>query len=137
MKRLKGFIQMNGSILDTNVITKLLDKNPEAISLVQKIERPFTSIVVVGELYFAAVNSSRIDTNLEKIKEALSCLDIILLDDAVCLSYAEIKMELKKKGKPIPDNDIWIAACACVHGLSVATFDHHFSEIPQIELLKT
>jgi len=127
---------VNGSILDTNVITKLLDKDPAAISLVQKIEKPFTSLIVAGELYFAALNSSRIDINLEKVKEALSCLGIILLDDKVCMSYAKIKMEFKKKGKPIPDNDIWIAACACVHDLSVATFDHHFSEISQIELLK-
>jgi tRNA(fMet)-specific endonuclease VapC len=127
---------VNGSILDTNVITKFLDKDPAAISLIQKVEIPFTSSIVVGELYFAAVNSSKIDANLEKIKEALSCLEIILLDDTVCMAYAEIKMALKKKGKPIPDNDIWIAACAFVHGLSVATFDHHFSEISQIKLLK-
>jgi tRNA(fMet)-specific endonuclease VapC len=127
---------VNGSILDTNVITKFLDKDPAAISLIQKVERPLTSLIVVGELYFAAVNSSRIDANLEKIKEVLSCLEIILLDDTVCMSYAEIKMELKRKGKPIPDKDIWIAACACAHGLSVATFDHHFSEISQIKLLK-
>jgi len=68
LKRLKWYIKMNGSILDTNVITKLLDKNPAAISLVQKVGKLFTSIIVVGELYFAATNSSRIDTNLEKVK---------------------------------------------------------------------
>jgi tRNA(fMet)-specific endonuclease VapC len=51
------------------------------------------------------------------------------------MSYAEIKFDLKKKGRPIPDNDIWIAACAHAHGFSVATFDNHFSEIAQIELV--
>ena len=66
--------------------------------------------------------------------KALSCLEIIYIDEAVCMSYAEIKLELKKKGRPIPDNDIWIAACAHAKGLSVATFDQHFSEISQIEL---
>ena len=127
---------MSGSVLDTNVITKLLKHDPAAISLIQKIDRFFTSIIVVGELYFAAANSSRQESNFKNIKDALSCMEIIPIDDAVCLSYAEIKIDLKKKGKPIPDNDIWIAACACVHGLSVATFDHHFSEISLIELVK-
>ena len=126
---------MNGSLLDTNVITKLLDKNPEAISLVQKVDKLFTSVIVVGELYFAAANSSRREANFKNFQEALSCMEIIPIDDAVCLAYAEIKLELKRKGKLIPDNDIWIAACACVHDLSVATFDHHFIEISQIELV--
>ena len=37
---------------------------------------------------------------------------------------------------PIPDNDIWIAACALVYGLSIASFDSHFLEIPEIKLVK-
>ena len=102
---------MNGSILDTNVITKLLDNDPAAISLVHKIDNIFTSIVVVGELYFAAANSSKREANFKKFQEALACLEIIY-------------------------NDIWIAACAYAKGLSVATFDQHFSEIAQIVLVE-
>jgi tRNA(fMet)-specific endonuclease VapC len=90
---------------------------------------------VAGELYFAALNSGRRDMNLKPFREALSCMEIIPVDDAVAIAYAEIKLSLKKKGTPIPENDIWIAACACARGLSVATFDGHFSEIPQIELI--
>jgi tRNA(fMet)-specific endonuclease VapC len=127
---------MNGSILDTNVITKLLDNDPAAISLIHKIDNVFTSIVVVGELYYAAANSSKREANLKKFQEALACVEIIAIDDAVCMSYAEIKLELKKKGRPIPENDIWIAACAHANDLSVATFDQHFSEIAQIELME-
>jgi tRNA(fMet)-specific endonuclease VapC len=126
---------MTGSILDTNIITKLLNNDPKAISIVKKIEKIYTSIIVVGELYFAAANSSKREANFKNFHEVLSCMEIIPIDDAVCMSYAEIKLELKKKGKPIPDNDIWIAACACVHGLSIATFDNHFSEISQITLI--
>ena len=58
---------MNGSILDTNVITKLLDHDPMAISLIQKIDKLFTSIIVVGELYFAAANSSKLDHHFAEI----------------------------------------------------------------------
>ena len=127
---------MNGSLLDTNVITRLLDKDPEAVSLVQKADKMFTSVIVIGELYYAAANSSKREMNFKNFTEALSCMEIIPIDDAVRMSYAEIKLELKKRGKPIPDNDIWIAACANARGLLVATFDHHFSEISRIGLLK-
>ena len=126
---------MTGSVIDTNVITKLLNKAPLAMSLIQNIDNLFTSSIVVGELYFASANSSRSETNLKNFKEVLSCMEIIPIDDAVCVSYAKIKSELKKKGRPIPDNDIWIAASAHAHSLSVATFDQHFSEISQVELV--
>jgi predicted nucleic acid-binding protein len=67
---------MSGSILDTNVVTKLLDQDLAAISLVQKIDKLFTSVIVVGELYFAAANSTKREENFRKIREALSCVEI-------------------------------------------------------------
>jgi tRNA(fMet)-specific endonuclease VapC len=126
---------MNGSLLDTNVITKVLGKDPAALRMVEKVEKLYTSSIVAGELYFAALNSTRVEANLNIFRKALSYMEIIPVDAAVTMAYAEIKLGLKKKGKPIPDNDIWIAACAHAHSLSVATFDHHFSEISQIELV--
>jgi tRNA(fMet)-specific endonuclease VapC len=127
---------MSGSVLDTNVITKMLDKDPAAIALIRKVESLYTSVIVAGELYFAAAKSARREANFAIFREALSCIEIIPIDDMACMSYAEIKLALQKKGKPIPDNDIWTAACAHSHGLSVATLDRHFSEIAQIELVK-
>jgi tRNA(fMet)-specific endonuclease VapC len=128
---------MNGSILDTNVITKMLDKDSTAIRMMEKVENPYTSIIVVGELYFAAANSGRYETNMQAFQEALSSMEIITIDEAVAKAYADIRISLKRKGKPIPDNDIWIAACAFVHGLSIATFDGHFSEIEQVKLVSS
>jgi tRNA(fMet)-specific endonuclease VapC len=126
---------MSGSVLDTSVITKILDKDPVAIHMIENIEKLYTSIIVVGELYYAALKSGRVEANLEIFREALSCMEIISIDETISMAYAEIKLGLKKKGRPIPENDIWIAACAYVHSLSVATLDGHFSEISQIELV--
>ena len=126
---------MNGSVLDTNVITKMIDRDPAAITMVKKIDKFYTSVIVAGELYFAAAHSAQRKANLAVFRKVLSGIKIIPIDDKVCMSYAEIKLELRKKGRPIPENDIWIAACAHTYGLSVATFDRHFSEISQIELV--
>lgn len=60
---------MNGSLLVTNVITKLLSKDPEAISLARKADKLFTSVVVIGELYYAAANSSKRELNLKNFKK--------------------------------------------------------------------
>jgi tRNA(fMet)-specific endonuclease VapC len=126
---------MNGSLLDTHVIIKMIDKDPVTIRMVESRKKLYTSVVVVGELYFAALNSGRPETNLRILHGALSAIEIVYIDDAVAMSYAEIKLGLKKKGRPIPDNDIWIAACVHAKGLSVASFDGHFKEIAQIELV--
>jgi tRNA(fMet)-specific endonuclease VapC len=127
---------MSGSVLDTNVITKVLDKDPAALRMVERIETLYTSVIVVGELYFAALKSGRVEANLKLFREALSHMEIIPSNETVNMAYAKIKLELKKKGTPIPENDIWIAACAFVKKLSVATFDGHFSQISEIELVE-
>jgi tRNA(fMet)-specific endonuclease VapC len=103
--------------------------------MMEKIENPYTSIIVVGELYFAAANSGRYEANMRAFLKALATIKIIPIDDAVAKAYSDLRLGLKRKGRPIPDNDIWIAACAHAHGLSVATFDNHFSEISQIKLV--
>jgi tRNA(fMet)-specific endonuclease VapC len=126
---------MTGSVLDTNIITKMIDGDPAAIAIVNKIDNFYTSVIVAGELYFAAAKSSRREANFAVFKAILSGMTILPIDDSVCLSYADIKLELKKKGTPIPENDIWIAACAYAHGLSVATLDNHFSQIVQITVV--
>jgi tRNA(fMet)-specific endonuclease VapC len=126
---------MNGSIIDTNIITKMLDGDPIAIDIMNKVSIHYTSVIVAGELYFAAFNSSRREKNLKAFQNALSYITVIPIDGAVCMSYAEIKLSLRKKGRPVPENDIWIAACAHAYDLSVATLDSHFSEISQIRLI--
>ncbi|WP_411044168.1 PIN domain-containing protein [Treponema sp. TIM-1] len=127
---------MNGSIIDTNVIIKMLHNDPEAISLLQKVKKAYVSPIIRGELYFGAYKSLRCEANMELFRNTLSKFEMLSLDDDnITLSYAHIKSELEKKGKKIPENDLWIAATAHFYGLSVATFDTHFSYISQIQLV--
>jgi predicted nucleic acid-binding protein len=127
---------MNGSILDTVFISKLIDKDPVALDIVSRIERQYTSLIVVGELYYAAANSGKPKQNMAVYRRILKTLKIIPMDNDVAHYYADIKLSLKKKGIKIPSNDLWIAACAAAHGLSVATFDKHFDDIEQIKVAK-
>ena len=54
----------------------------------------------------------------------------LMAEDAI-IGYLK---SLKKRGKPIPSNDMWIAASAARHGLALFTFDDHFHEIEGIVL---
>ncbi|MEQ1847489.1 MAG: PIN domain-containing protein [Nitrospira sp.] len=58
-----------------------------------------------------------------------------VIDAETAQRYAEIVNHLKSAGRPIPTNDIWIAAHAMQHGLQILTFDRHFDHIPQVSKL--
>ena len=40
-----------------------------------------------------------------------------------------VRKELKDKGTPIPENDIWIAATCMIYEIPLATNDKHFNNI--------
>lgn len=65
----------------------------------------------------------------------------LLLDgcaySAFTRKHGEIERALRRAGKPIPTNDIWIAASAMQHGLVVLTTDEHFDHIPQVRVMRS
>jgi tRNA(fMet)-specific endonuclease VapC len=89
---------------------------------------------VLGELYYGALYSTRVQKNVTDIKRIINNYNILLIDEAVSLAYGNIKASLRKKGKPIPENDIWIAAIAQHYQLTLATRDKHFKEIDNIKI---
>jgi tRNA(fMet)-specific endonuclease VapC len=114
----------------------MLHNDPEAVSLLQRVEKPYTSVIVKGELYYGSHKSKRRETNIELFRNTLSKFEILPLDDDnIAVSYDLIKSGLEKQGRKIPENYVWIAATAHVYGLSVASFDKHFSCISQIRLI--
>jgi tRNA(fMet)-specific endonuclease VapC len=77
------------------------------------------------------------ERNIEKIDEFVANSTILSCDAYTAKIYGKIKGDLKKKGKPIPENDIWIAALADQYGLLLVTKDSHFKNIDDfsVELL--
>jgi len=51
-------------------------------------------------------------------------------------NYGRIKAQLRKKGKPIPNNDVWIAAIALQYDLTVVTRDKHFDQVDGLKIEK-
>jgi len=89
----------------------------------------FIPAVVIGGLFFGAFKSTHTEENISRI-EKFAFFNTVLSCGAVTgKEYGRIKNLLKKKGSPIPENDIWIAAVAIEHDLALVTRDEHFTNI--------
>jgi tRNA(fMet)-specific endonuclease VapC len=127
---------MAGSLLlDTNVVVALLAGDPETRDFLSQAEMTFLPSIVLGELYYGAWKSRQKEANSSRI-DALAAKSAVLPVDAVTAwHFGRIKSALGAKGRPIPENDIWIAALAKQYGLSILTRDQHFKEVDGIEIV--
>jgi tRNA(fMet)-specific endonuclease VapC len=124
---------MPGEILaDTNVIIAVYKGQPAILTRLSGASEIYVASVSVGELIFGALKSTNQARNLERIDDLIASSVVLPCDADTARCYAGIKHELKHKGRPIPDNDLWIAALAVQHDLLLLTFDKHFGEISQL-----
>lgn len=127
---------MNGKLVDTNVIIRVLKGQTELFSLFDDMEKLFVSSISIGELMYGAELSKKKDFNRELYFDFCNQMKIIYVDSDIAKSYGKIKAQLKKKGRPIPENDIWIAATAITAGLSLVTADTDFENIDGLVIEK-
>jgi predicted nucleic acid-binding protein len=127
---------MSGSLVDTNIIIKVLNGNDEAVELFDSLDEIYISVITVGELIYGAYKSSRKRENISLFESFLSEYPLIAVNDEISRIYGEIKAELVVKGINIPENDLWIAATAIFNNFSLVTFDQHFNNISKLRLLE-
>jgi tRNA(fMet)-specific endonuclease VapC len=120
-------------LLDTNIIIALLEGDLGVLSNSNLAPEIFVPAVALGELFFGAAKSSRPTENSDKIERFASGKAIVISDLAVAREYGRLKEQLKAKGRPIPENDIWIAAAARHHGMILVTRDSHFAEVDNLQ----
>jgi tRNA(fMet)-specific endonuclease VapC len=123
-----------GYILDTNILIAFLNNDLNVVTKLKEIDHFYTSCISVGELYYGANISQKTEKNIEMIKGFLECLQIFNISSKTAIQYASIKAELKHKGTPISENDIWIAAIAQENELTVVSRDKH---LLNLDLIKT
>jgi tRNA(fMet)-specific endonuclease VapC len=89
----------------------------------------FVPSVALGELYYGAQKSGRREENVARVDRFAAANEVLSPDVESARHYGEIRDTLRRQGRPIPDNDIWIAAIARQHSLTLITRDAHFGEI--------
>jgi tRNA(fMet)-specific endonuclease VapC len=119
-------------ILDTNAISAWAEHQPAALKLIEAQAFLCLPAIVLGEFRFGLLGSrmrSAIEPHLDFLEQTTQVMNITRETAAV---YATVRYELKRLGKPIPENDVWIAALARQHGLPVMSRDGHFDWVPKL-----
>lgn len=127
---------MNGKLVDTNVIIRFFKGETELFSLFDDMENLYISSITVGELMYGAELSKKSDFNRENYFCFCQQMKVLYPDLEIAKSYGIIKASLKSKGKPIPENDIWIAATCHAADLILITADSDFDFVDEISVEK-
>ena len=118
-------------LLDTNIVTAYFNQDPGVLQRLQGISLYVPSIVL-GELFYGAIKSQNSQKNIKRVRDFAALSTILACDAATAEVYGLIKQRLEIKGRPIPENDIWIAAIARQHGLTLITRDEHFQHVENL-----
>ena len=121
---------MNGRFLmDTNIVIAIFANDATVINSLANANEVFVPSIALGELYYGAHKSSHVEANITRIDEFAASNSILTCDTETSQQYGKIKNSLRVKGRPIPENDIWIAAIAKQYELTLISRDEHFKEI--------
>lgn len=119
----------NKFLLDTNIVIEIFDGNKNIADNLNAVTEFYISSVVLGELYIGVNRVTNKAKHLKKLNDFLKLCTVLDTDSITAKYYGETVTMLYKKGKPVPTNDIWIAAVALQYDLTIITRDKHFHEI--------
>ena len=120
-------------ILDTNALSAVADNDLAAVRIFTQAETIELPVIVLGEYRFGIAQSRRRKEYEEWLGELMAATRVLPVDQETSAHYAQVRSELKKAGKPIPSNDLWIAALCRQHRLRLMSGDRHFDAVRNLE----
>lgn len=120
-------------ILDTNGLLAIVEGDLTVEPVLREAAEIAVPVIVLGEFRYG-IRQSRGRARYERwLAELLSSCRVLTVDEETAERYAEIRDGLKRKGRPIPANDLWIAALARQHALPLLSRDQHFDSVPGLK----
>ena len=118
-------------LLDSNAYSNLKRGHRPVAELVRGSEAILVPLVVIGELLYGFRNGSRLERNLRELHAFLDNIRVAVPAMSLTTAdrYSRIAASLREKGRPIPSNDVWIAAHAMETGADLVSYDRHFREV--------
>jgi predicted nucleic acid-binding protein len=117
-------------ILDTNALSAFADGDAAVGEALRTQPRAAIPVIVLGEFRYGIAQSRRRVAYEAWLEGYLVHFDILAVTDQTAVAYAEVRLALKRSGRPMPANDAWIAALALHHRLPVLSRDEHFDAVP-------
>ena len=122
-------------MLDTNALSAFADGDMALRRAIGDEADLAIPVVVLGEYVFG-IRQSRHRSRYEGwLKEHLGAFLVLDIDAATAIHYAAVRAELRSAGRPIPSNDVWIAALSRRHRNALVTRDRHFEAVSEMELV--
>ncbi|WP_058998161.1 type II toxin-antitoxin system VapC family toxin [Leptolyngbya sp. NIES-2104] len=125
-------------LLDTNIVAAIIKENEKALVQLRTARR-FRARVCIscityyetkrGLLYLGATRQ------LSRFEELCSVVEILLIEDLELIETASrIHADLRRRGRPIQDADILIAATAMIHSLTLISNDADLQNVQSLSL---
>ncbi len=121
--------------LDTNAVIAYREGISEVCKLVDDADVIFLPVTVIGELLYGALNSTKTKNNEKFVHKFVEYSLVMQIDESVAARYAKVRFDLKRRGNPIPENDIWIAAACLVPEVTLISRDNHFRLVPGLNVI--
>ena len=120
--------------LDTNRYTDLMHRQADVVRIVESADEIMMPFAVLAELRFGFRYGSKADVNVRVLSAFLQrpAVRSQFPDDDTIVVYAELANELRRIGRMIPNNDLWIAALCVQHGFTLYTRDRHFEHLKRL-----
>lgn len=118
-------------LLDTNAYSALMRGHAGVAGRVRRAEHVLLSTIVAGELLFGFRAGGRLGKNLAELETFLDnpYVNLVPVTYTTADRFGRVAAALRAKGRPIPTNDMWIAAHAMETGAELLSFDQHFEAV--------
>ena len=113
-------------IVDTNALSAAADADPAVLAILARADQMAIPVIVLGEYRYGIGQSRKWASYESWLTDLLRDCLVLDVNEPTTQHYAEIVLELKRLGKPIPTNDLWIAALCRQHSLPLLSRNRHF-----------
>ncbi|MDE2699774.1 MAG: type II toxin-antitoxin system VapC family toxin [Gemmatimonadetes bacterium] len=133
---MKGILKL--VILDTNIVSYIFNKDTRALYYQNQIRgrRVLISFQTLEELWYGAYTKGWGDRRKNELAHHLEQYEIIWPGPELVTTCARLRSERKSAGREMRESDAWIAATAIMLGYPLASHDHDFSDISDLELIQ-
>ncbi len=125
-------------LVDTNAYAAFKGGDPETVDVLRLADDVHLSVIVLGELLAGFAAGTQEPRNRRELAAFMDSprVSVLSVTPATAPYYATLFTQLRRKGRPIPTNDLWLAATAMEHGAVLLTHDKHFDEVDGILVVR-
>lgn len=126
----------NSAALDTNIAVAINNNDQAVVAWAQTLSAAYLPVPVLAELLFGAANSRNAQDNRDRVELLAARCALLVADAGTAKAYSKLRLQLKNLGRPVPENDLWIASICVQHAVPLCTLDGHFTDVPGLVVVR-